>query len=729
MKTRPTLCALTRWSGDMLLRKLIRTIGKYKAQFLSMVVMTALGVGVFVGFHIEWYSLERDGNAFFAQGNEADYSVYDESGFSQTDLEAVQQIEGVEAASRFLTVDTAVKGEKKSLALCVQETPGISDFVVVDQLPGAAYGAASQGMWLSDRFAAANGIALGDTVTVTYQGREISAQVEGLIKSPAFAVCVADENQLMPDYETYGYFYLSPAAFLERTGLCFYPQIQLRTALDKAALEERVNEALGRTTLVLSKEETLSHAALESEMEEGKTMGSILPVLFLLVAALTMITTMHRITVNEKTQIGTLKALGFRDRRILWHYTAFGLVVGLLGTALGAGLGFGIAAYILNADSAMGTYFDLPSWKLYFPWFCWVVLAALIGFLTLLCALSVKRILRGSAAETLRPGGPRRIRRTLLERSLLWQRLSFGSRWNLRDISRHRSRSFVTLFGVVGCMVLLVGGFGMNDTMQEFTDVYYHKVCNYETRINFTEDAPNEAIEAIAAQYEGDWVAVASVQMKGETVSFEVYSADRGRYRFVNEDNECVTLSEDGAYLCQRLKDTAALGETVTLSPYGTDEVYQMEVAGYIRSVMTENVAVTRAYAEQHGIPYHITSVFTNVPREEIADSPYIANKTTREALIDSLDGFMEMLYVCVAVLALFAVLLSLTVLYNLGVMSYVERYRELATPEGGGLPRGAHRSDPHQSESLADAGGNRAGPARRDGRPALSDGRTGRRI
>ena len=100
-----------RWSGNMLFRKLIRTIGKYKAQFISMIVMIALGAGVFVGFNIEWYSLGKDGNAFFDQLNYADYRVYSETGFSEEDVEAIRKIDGVENATRYLSVNTTVKGQ------------------------------------------------------------------------------------------------------------------------------------------------------------------------------------------------------------------------------------------------------------------------------------------------------------------------------------------------------------------------------------------------------------------------------------------------------------------------------------------------------------------------------------------------------------------------------------------------------------------------------------------
>ena len=242
----------------MLFRKLIRTIGKYKAQFLSMIVMIALGVGVFVGFNIEWYSLEKDGNSYFEEQNYADYRVYSETGFSEAELEALQDIDGVDKAVRFLSVNTDVKDSKKSLTLCVTEEQGVSDFLVTEQKKDAKYGEDSKGMWLSDRYAKENNISLGDKVTVVYQGTELTEEVVGLIKSPEFAVCVSNESQIMPDYKAHGYFYISAGEVERCVGKIFYPQINILSKLSQGKIEKKVNSALGRTTYLTGKKDSLA---------------------------------------------------------------------------------------------------------------------------------------------------------------------------------------------------------------------------------------------------------------------------------------------------------------------------------------------------------------------------------------------------------------------------------------------------------------------------------------
>lgn len=332
-----------------------------------MIIMIAIGVGIFLGFNIEWKSIEADTAAFFDDTDYADYRLYAENGFSKEDIRKIQELDGVDAGTRYLSVNVGIKDTKKSVALNVSENYTVSTMLVME---GEEYDDTSDGIWLSDKFAQANEIALGDTLTMTYQGTEMKGEVIGLIKSGENMICVADENQLMPDYESFGFAYMTPNKLESALGAAFYPQINVLSDMEKADLEEAVKDALGTTILVTSKDEHTAYAGAKSEAEEGKTMGSILPVLFLAIAILTMVTTMHRIAANEKVQIGTLKALGFRDSRILRHYTSYGLFIGLLGTVLGVALGYGIAALIISPTGMMSTYFDLPKWSLVMPPFC-----------------------------------------------------------------------------------------------------------------------------------------------------------------------------------------------------------------------------------------------------------------------------------------------------------------------------------------------------------------------
>lgn len=656
-------------------------MGLYKAQFISMIIMIALGIGIFVGFNMEWVSIDVNTSSFFEKTNFADFRIVSETGFSEEELDKIKNIDGVREASRFLSVTADVDGQNgDTVALTVTENEKVSGVYLVD---GKEYDAKSEnGVWLSDKYAAANGIGLGDDIVFKYKTIELKGTVEGLIKSSEYLVCVRDASQLMPDYDTHGFAYISPVMYENAAKLAFYPQINIISDLSKAEMTEKIDSAFEKTVLVLSKDENSSYAAQKGEAEEGKTMGSVMPVLFLLIAVLTMVTTMHRLTAKEKTQIGTLKALGFKDKKILRHYTSYALMIGIIGSLLGIGLGYFVAWFLMNPNGSMGTYLDMPEWKLGIPWFCYIVIVGIVVLLTFIGFLSVKKMLRGTPADALRPYTPKKVKNLFIEKTNWFHRLSFGTRWNLRDTMRHKSRTAMSLIGIIGCTLLIVGSLGMRDTMADFLDMYYNDATNYSSRIYISEDATDSQRAELIEKYDGDWSSSVSVQLEEKAVSLDIYELSKDKVRFPSATtNGHERIGNDGAYICKRIaKDfDLKVGDTVKISPYGSDDEYTLKVSGIIRSV-SESIVISPEYAEKLGMSVKPDSIYTTTDKNDIAASEEISAVQSKQMIMDSFDTFNELMNMMVAVLIVAASVLGIVVLYNLGVMSYTERYREMAT-------------------------------------------------
>ena len=167
-----------------------------------MVIMIAIGVGIFLGFNIEWYSLETDTFSFFEDTGLADYRIISEKGFDGEDLEKVAALEGVDDTTRFLSVNTSVKDDTDVIAVNVTTNPDVSGFILTE---GDPYDETDkEGMWLSDQYAAANSLSVGDTLTLEYKNFQLSGTIRGLIKSGEYLICVPDETQVMPDIHLTG---------------------------------------------------------------------------------------------------------------------------------------------------------------------------------------------------------------------------------------------------------------------------------------------------------------------------------------------------------------------------------------------------------------------------------------------------------------------------------------------------------------------------------------------
>lgn len=662
----------------MLFKKMLRTIKLYKAQVISMIIMILLGIGVFVGFNIEWYSIDKNTTKFYDETNFADYRIITKEFISDDDYNKIKDIEGIDEITKYLSIDVTVKNTSKVIALTVTSNPKVSNFKLIGE--GKEYDEnATEGIWISDKFASQNNLKIGDYIELNYKLFTIKEKIVGLIKASEYLICIPDTGQLMPDYNSYGYAYITPATLKRIIGMEIYSQINIKSNLSKSEFTSVVEGKLGKSVIILSKDDTISYSEAQGEAEEGKTMASVLPLLFLIIAVLTMITTMHRIAINEKMQIGILKALGFKDKKVLWHYTSLSLMIGIIGTIFGILFGYGIGYYIMNPKGSMGTYLDMPYWHLYIPPFCLVVTVIILGVLVLIGYLSIKGMLKGTASDALQPYTPKKVKPLLMEKTKVWSKFSFGAKWNLRDVMRHKVRSLMTLFGVFGCTILIIASLGMKDTMNGFVDAFYKESINYNVRITTSDNCSNSETLELVNKYQADYASIISAKVNDKTISLEMYNPASTKVKFLDENAKVFNLNNDGVYICNRLAKTYGykVGDTIEVSLFDSSKPYSMTVSGIIRS-LNESIVFTTEYASKINYEYKINTIFTDY--EDIESNNLIKNTQTKKSIIDSFNTFMEIMDLMVIVLIILALVLGVVVLYNLGVMSYMERYREMAT-------------------------------------------------
>ncbi|MDY4895379.1 MAG: hypothetical protein SO532_05790 [Candidatus Borkfalkiaceae bacterium] len=261
----------------------------------------------------------------------------------------------------------------------------------------------------------------------------------------------------------------------------------------------------------------------------------------------------------------------------------------------------------------------------------------------------------------------------------MWNKFSFGTKWNLRDIMRHKSRTLMSLIGIIGCMILMAGALGMNDTMNAFLSDYYDKAMNYSSRIYVTETTSAEETRAIAEKYEGDWSASVSVEMGDGGVSLDVYGVTHDKVRFPDAKGNFVTLGDDGAYICRRIAEEFKLktGDTFTVSPYGSDKKYEFKVAGIVYSA-SKNISITPAYADACGVTYKADSIYISAEKDVLLADDLTKNFEIQEkqTIIDSFNSFTELLAMSVTVLIVAGIVLGLPL--AAGTLTYL--VKELAS-------------------------------------------------
>lgn len=679
----------------LLFKKILRTISKYKAQFISMIIMTFIGCGVFLGFNCEWKSLQEDGNRFFKETNYLDYYLQATSvAFKEEECEKLLTIDEIENAALKAEINTStiINNKTKTITLNI-----LSDYVISTNyiVEGKEYDESIKGIYLNDKFAKENNLKLNDEINLTYGRISLNLPIVSLIKNPDYLYAVEDEKQVMPDFASYGYVYISPTYFNELvkdyhlSASLLYSKILIKSNSSKNVLEEKINQVMTSPYILLEKEKSKSYAMLVSEVEEGQTMGSIIPVVFLLISILTMSTTMQRIASNEQMQIGILKALGFKNKKILMHYSYLGLFVAIISCGLSLPVGFGIGKFIVNPNAMEGTAFDMPYWNLYMPWWSYLALMGVFLLISLYPLLAIRKILKGSAASTLRPVTVKKVKQLLIEKTALWKKMSFSTKWNLRDMFRHKARTIMALIGVFGCTVLTSGCLGMNDTMKSMITLLDDTVYNFNYKINITDSAKNEDVLKLIEDKNCDYVKTASIKLNEEAYEIDIYNISHNYIKVLDSKYNNVTLEDNGVYVCNRIakENNIKVGDTLSFNLYGINYTYTVKVSKIVNSFLSKNIILTENYAktlinDQNKSLNEIIPTSYVLTNEVVNKTDYsiISSLQNKKDIISSYDQFMNILYMMIAILIIFAMLLCFIVLYNLGAMSYIERYRELST-------------------------------------------------
>lgn len=649
----------------MLFKKLIRTMLHYKAQFISMIIMMFLAVTCLVGINSEWYGMKYSSDQYYEETNLADYWAY-KNNFTSEDIEILSK--SFDQIERKTTMDITVLGDK-TINVNIVEKNEISKCFIVE---GKEF-SDDEGIWLSDRFATKNGLKLGDNITVSFNGLSTKVKILGIIKSPEYVYCVEDESILIPDFDNYGYAYIS-ADVIKKYMALPYTTLMIKSSLTKEEVRKIINDT---NTIVISRAEFTNVNMLTEEINGNKLVALVFPWFFLLIAFLTMATTMTRITNNDRIQIGTLKALGFKNNKIIRHYSYFGLAVGIIGAI--AGLLVGPLVIGTNLIKTQGGLYDVPYWKIHVRPIDIIIVIAMILLMLLATYLSCYKMLKGSASECLRERDPKIKKVNKIGKSKLWKKLPFYVSWNIRDIFRNKIRSIMTILGVMGCMGLLLCAIGFNDSIIRMSKTQYTDLNKYEYKITLAQNLSNDNISYIKEKYETSSINAIEILTENgyKTKSLEIYNV-KEMIEFQDAKYKKMELKNDGIYLTDRLSKSFNLkvGDTVKWKIYGSSIEYTTIVAGITRAPISQGFQMTQEFAKQENINYKINTVYSN---EKINDE-FIGTIQTKNDVKKAFDDLMGTMKSIIYLLIAVAIVLGLVVLYNLGMLSYIERYRELST-------------------------------------------------
>ena len=401
---------------------------------------------------------------------------------------------------------------------------------------------------------------------------------------------------------------------------------------------------------------------------------------------LSVITTMTRVVKKQRTQIGTLKALGFSNNRILFHYIGYGFWISILASIFGLVLGyFFIGNVFISTEMA---FFEIPNGAPTMDvsgYYVSLIVVFIVGVITYITGRS---ILKENPAETLRNKIPS-VKGSVLNitKKGFFKKLSFSSKWNVRDILRNKMRTIMGVAGVLGCCTLIVCALGMLDSMNFFVKLQFEDLYNFDYKLNLKENLSDKELNILYDDY-GRYTSLSlGIEIKdedGKRESNNIFVTDAGNYvRFVDNKNKIkVKPSDDGVYVTYKLASNKGykIGDEIKWHIYGDDKYYTSRIVGFNKDPQNQNVSMTRAYLESLGIEYKPDSIYTNMDLSSVKDIKNVETIQDIDSLKEGMNGMLSMMKAMLVMIIGIAVLLGGIIIYNLGILSYSEKQYQFAT-------------------------------------------------
>lgn len=473
--------------------------------------------------------------------------------------------------------------------------------------------------------------------------------------------------------------------------------------------EEEISDIELPKWYVYDRSTLIEYSGFGENAERLGAIGRVFPVLFFLVAALISLTSMTRMVEEQRTSIGTMKALGYSKAAIASKYMGYALLATVGGSVIGVLIGEKILPYIIVYAYGI-LYRHLPAILVPYEWGYAAMASGAAVFCTMLATImACYRELEAQPAVLMRPPAPKNGRRVFLERiRIVWGHLNFTWKSTVRNLMRYKKRFFMTIFGIGGCMALMLVGFGLKDSCYEIAELQYAEIQFYDGSIylepDVTEEQRQEISEALGNEQnirlfmDADMQMITLVNGKKERAAYScVFGTVEDIPKFVDfhdrKSKEQYLLSDEGVIISEK---TAKLldvkeGDTVEIKDEETGNK-KVRIERICENYLGHYIYITPAYYEKvYGEKPEYNSIFFSV--EESCSSKDMEEIGKHILKLDGalsvsythdiekqLDDMLRSLNLVIIVLIISAGMLAFVVLYNLNTVNIAERKRELAT-------------------------------------------------
>lgn len=694
----------------MLKKKMFRDIKQNLSQFITIFLMVLIGVMVYVGIEAYMDGMTSAADNFYKNNNIQDLNVM--GNLSDKDLDKIKSLDNVKDAEKKLVVNAIDKDDKdKTYLLSFIDSNNISKFHIMD---GEKFDVDKKGAWVDNFYAEKNNLKVGDTIKIKYDTFSLEEKILGLINVPDHIYDVKDESEFVPNRENFGFVYLSvneiPESYIKDlvmkemkitdekifdkyvTNFNYkeyipynYIMVDVNKKKNVTSVKEDIEDKVSNAKAIVKIEDTLSYQRYQGEIDEGASYVGIFSGLFLFIAMLSVITTMTRVVKKQKLQIGTMKALGIKNSKIVMHYIGYGFFVSLAAAIFGIILGkYFIGTFFLNMEM---DYFEVPNGIPVVKPLSYLVALLVVMVVSFITYLTCRKELFKKPAEALRNEVPNvKVSSLNLSTKGIFKKLNFSSKWNYRDILRNKFRTVTAVVGIVGCCMLIVCAFGMLNSMNHFIKLQFDDLYNFNYKLSLKETIKDDELKVLTDKYGDNTSETLTIETKigKEREANTIFVTNAGNLvRFQNENGEFIKVNKNnGVYVTRKLakENNLKVGDTIKWHIYGVNKYYESKIVGLTKDPQVQNLTMTKEYLESLDIDYKPDSLYTNTDLKGVKDIKNVSLVQDINELKNGLESMLSMMKSMIILIIVFAVGLGAIIIYNMGILSYSEKQYQFAT-------------------------------------------------
>lgn len=731
-----------------------KEIIKTRRRFISILIMAFLGVGFFSGLIATGPDMRDSLDKYANSNNLYDIEIVSTLGLTDEDIETINKIDEIENSYGSKTKDTLAKiDSKESICKVIEYNNNVNTPAIIEgRLPEN-----TKECLLDKNYSLENNPSEYIGQTVILENEELNSNNEPIFNQKEFTIVGIAESPIYISSErgntTIGkgsidfFIYTNTEvinlnyytniyskvkgvkelnSYSEKYWNLVTPAVEkiekIKAEREEARYNNLVNEAREKlaniptenlqaeinkiekaTWYIRDRKDNIGYTNIIDAIKTMTNIAKLFPIIFYLVAVLISLTSMTRMIEEERTEIGTLKALGYTNNQIILKYILYSFLACVIGGFIGMSVGFTIIPNIVW--KIYSSIYEIP--KFYTEYRLDIGLVGLIisficiGGATILVAI---KELKNMPSILMRPKAPKNGKKILLEKiTFIWKKFNFSNKVTARNIFRYKKRAIMTIVGIAGCTGLMVTGFGIKDSVKDIPESQFGDIFTYNMSVSLSDSTHLEEIEEIARNHMNienyTKICASAGKLKGidlnyETNIFAIESIeDFEKVCNLKDYNtkEKIELTDDGIILSDKASELLNIKQGDNIILIDSDNIeHSFKVIHIAENYVSNYVYMTKNFYEENIKNYNINMLLLNTKNltestqiqltETFLKIDGVASAVMMSDAIKAIDDMLNSLNYVVIILIVASALLAFVVLYNLANINIGERQREIAT-------------------------------------------------